>query len=311
MPELKKGYSYKVMPAKQEIVEIIENEVIGRNDIAFTHSVFAQCFLPQRSLKKGNYRWQISHGKTSLLVKAGELINPDNQQEWEQREVPAGSKARLLFAYINDRAIRTKNPVIDMGSSMREFMNLNGMPVGGKNAKELIRQAKNIAASDILLGVWGDKNPRQDKVSIARSLSFWLEKNPKQGTLWQPEMTLSSDYFKTLMSHKMPLDFRALVGLQTSPRAMDIYAWLSYRMRTVEYPVTIPYKALHPVFGSGIKGLNDFKINFRNAIKEAVKFYPEAKIDFTTKNDCITLFSSPPAIPDNSGSKARRGHYLR
>ena len=33
------------MPAKQEIIEIIENEVIGRNDIAFTHSIFAQCIM--------------------------------------------------------------------------------------------------------------------------------------------------------------------------------------------------------------------------------------------------------------------------
>ena len=299
------------MPTKKDILDIIDNEVIGRNDIAFTHSVFVQCFLPLRSLKQGNYRWEVAHGKSSLLVKAGELINPANIRDWQQCEIPAGAKARLLLTYINDQAIRTKSPVIDMGHSMRDFMDRSGVPVCGSNGKELVRQAKNIAAAEILLGIWGGEQVRQEQTKIARRLSFWIEKNPSQGTLWQPEMTLATDYYNVLKDYRVPVDFRAMVGLQESPRAMDVYLWLSYRMRNVKKPTRIPYAALHSVFGTGIKKLYHFKQRLKLTLKEVIPFYPEAKIDFMSDKDYVTLYPSKPAIPENTASHARRGHFPR
>jgi hypothetical protein len=299
------------MTGRQEIIEIIDNELIGRNDIAFTHSVFAQCFLPIRSLRKGKDLYQVNHGNASLAVRAGILSNPDNANELEKQEVPAGAKARLLFTYINDQAIRTKSPVIDMGASMRDFMERSGVKSCGTNSKELARQVKNVAASEIILGIWGNEKVHHEQHKVSRSLSFWLEKDAKQGTLWKPEMTLSTDYFNVLKNHRIPTDFRVLVGLQASPRAMDVYAWLAYRLYGLKNPTKIPYAALHPVFGVGIRTLKHFKVEFRNAVKEVIKFYPDANIDCTSDKDYITLYSSKSALPENTGSRARRGHFLR
>ena len=298
------------MPSKSEILEIIDSEVIGRNDIAFNHSVFAQCFLPIRSLRKGKDYWKVIHGNAALIIQSGRLINPDNIGDDEKQEVPAGAKARLLFTYINDQAIRTKSPVIDMGASMRQFMERAGVKSCGTNSKELTRQVKNIAASEIIIGVWGEKQVHQQQHKVARSLSFWLEKDPKQGTLWQPTMTLSTDYFNVLKYYRIPMDFRVLVGLQGKPRAMDVYAWLAYRLYGLKTFIKIPYVALHPVFGTGIKTLKHFKVEFRNAMKAVIPFYPEAKVDFTSEKDYVILYPSEPAIPMNTGSRARKGHFL-
>ena len=43
---------------------------------------------------------------------------------------------------------------------------------------------------------------------------------------------------------------------------MDVFCWLVYRMRSVKFPVKIPYAALHPVFGGTIKLLKHFKVEF-------------------------------------------------
>lgn len=285
------------MPSKEEIQDLINFEIIGKGDISFNHSIFTQCFLPIKRLPKNENCYQVDHGNASLLLQAGKLVKPGNSLVWEARDVPSGAKARLLFSYINNQAIRTKSPIIDMGKSLREFMAVNGVPVCGSNAKEIVEQAKNIAAADIMLGIWGEGKTAQYQTKVAKSITFWIEKDPLQGALWQPTMTLSTDYVETLQEHKVPLDFRALVALQGNPRAMDLYCWLSYRLRNVNNPVKIPYEALHEIFGRGIKNLRDFKINFKKAVIEACKYYPEARI--ALEKDYVTLYNSPSPIPLN------------
>lgn len=47
-----------------------------RHDITFTHSVFAQCFLPLRKLKDDARLYQVQHGRASLAIQAGVLLDP-------------------------------------------------------------------------------------------------------------------------------------------------------------------------------------------------------------------------------------------
>lgn len=283
------------MPSKRDLEAAIRWDVISADDIAYHHSVFVQCFLPVRALKEEKDFWQVAHGNVSLAIQTGRLIDPSNRHHFERREVPSGPKARLLFAYINDQAIRHKSPDIDMGNSLREFMTRNGIPIGGQNGKEIVRQAKNIAASDIMLGGWGETTAAQGQMKIAGGVSFWLERDLRQGTLWQPTMVLSREYFAALQERRVPLDFRALVALQANPRAMDIYAWLAYRLYNLHSPVKIPFAALHPVFGHGIKQRRHFKERFKEALLAAHRCYPEAMVSL--EGDYLLLRPSPPAVP--------------
>lgn len=266
------------------------------DDITYTHAVFAQCFLPVRS-KKGALRHQVNHGNASLIVRAGELIDPAEMHKTEMREVPAGPKARLLLAYINNQAIRNRSAEIDMGTSMRDFMQRAEVKCTGPNGHEIQRQVKNIAACQMILGVWGENSAAQKKIDISDGISFWLEKDPRQKTLWQPNMVLSSDYMAALENHRVPLDFRGLVGLQRRPRSMDIFVWLSYRLCRISHgrPVMIPYKALHSIFGTGKERLRDFKAAFDDHIKEVHRYYPDARLEM--KSDYILLYASPSPVP--------------
>ena len=235
-----------IQPSRKRVERYVNfPEEISRDDLAFTHTVFVQCFFPVRHSKKTGDIHQISHGNVSLLVRAGLLMDPNNRQKWEQREVPAGPKARLILAYINDRAIRSKSPVINMGNSMREFMGRNGISIGGRNGHELVREAKNIAAADIIIGTWEAETARQDKMTIAKSISFWIEKDYRQHTLWQPEMELSGDYFQVLQAHRVPTVFPVLAALQDNPRAMDVLSPAA-RQNAHAHPLQAPASYLWP-----------------------------------------------------------------
>jgi hypothetical protein len=270
--------------------------IVSRDDLSFTHSIFVQCFLPLRPLTApNNQRWEVTHGSASLSIEAGRLADPHGLGRWDAREVPAGPKARLLFAYINDFAIRHKTPVIDLGKSLRAFMEINRVPIGGPNGQEITRQLKNIAAARIVLGIWSETRVSTRQSRVAAGIDFWRDRNAGQNTFWEPEMQLAPEYFEELSAHRVPLYFPALVKLQANPRAMDVFCWLVYRMRSVGFPVKIPYAALHPVFGGGLKLLKHFKIEFRNAMMAVHESYPQARVELHENH--LTLHRSPSLIP--------------
>lgn len=123
-----------------------------------------------------------------------------------------------------------------------------------------------------------------------------IEKNPDQQTFWQPEMTVSVQYYKAVTERDMaPFHWPALIGLQHSPRAMDIHAFLSYRLhKGLARPVTLHVKVLHAMFGQGVKQQKHFWAEFKTALADAMRWYPGCRVDVL--NDCIKLNDSPALI---------------
>jgi hypothetical protein len=278
---------------------MVENDIIRPEDLAYTHSVFVQCFMPVRHNEKNRGRWQTDCGNASLVIRAGELVKPDSPGKFKECAVPAGPKARIVVAYINDYAYRHRTPVIDLGDSMRDFMKRAEIPIGGQNGKELQRELENFAAAEILLGLWSaDGSAHQEQTKVAHRMSFWIDKNPEQRTLWNPEMTLSAPYLNALLEgeHIAPIHWPANIALQHNPRAMDILNFLTYRLRKpLSRPVHLHARILHAMFGRDVKQLRHFWPRFIDALKEALKHYPTARIEIL--NDAIKLYNSPPLIP--------------
>jgi hypothetical protein len=273
-------------------------QVVKPEDVGYTHPVFLQCFLPTRHCKKNQQRWQTNCGRASLVIRAGELANPAKPNEYESCCVPAGPKARFVIAYVNDYIQRRNTPTVDMGDSLREAMDRMNISVGGKNGKELTREVKNFAAAEIGLGIWNeDGNVNHDRAFVAAHMSFWIEKNPNQRTIWQPEMTVSHGYFEAVRGgdRLAPFYWPAMLALQHDTRAMDIHCFLTYRLRNgLKRPVVLHMKVLHALFGQDIKDLKRFWQRFKKSLIAAHKWYPKAQIE--VKNDCIILKDSQPLI---------------
>lgn len=282
----------------------IFDEVIRPEDVGYTHPVLMQCFLPVRHSKANADWWQTNCGRASIAISAGRLIKPGALHQFSRQQVPAGPKARLVSAYVNDFIYSHKTPIVPLGDSMRQGMARLGIPIGGRNGVELARELENFAAAEIILGVWDqDGSAHQTGGKVARAMSFWIERNPDQGTLWQPEMTVSTEYYEAVMQREMtPFHWPSLIALAHNPRAMDIHTFLTYRLhKGLKKPVALSRTILHGMFGGGVKNEKQFWPDFKTALLEAHKQYPTARVEFM-KDDAgretgILLKDSPPLIP--------------
>jgi hypothetical protein len=282
-------------------IAFVDSELIRAEDIAYVHSIFMQCFLPLRHNAKNRLFWQTDCGNVSMAIRAGVLVKPDSPRTFKQCDTPAGPKARIVSTYIDDYAWREKTPHIDMGENLHKAMNQMGVKIGGKNSKELTREVENFAASEVNLGVWlPDGNARHDVAKVAKSVSFWIEKNPDQMTIWQPTLTLSHEYYASIEAshHIAPSYWPALVGLQHNARAMDLHRFLTYRLRNgLKRPLLLSAKVLHMMFGRDIKHTRHFWPEFLAALKEALKWYPTARVEILNDNSGLRLHDSPALIP--------------
>lgn len=280
--------------------DFITGELIRPEDIAYTHSLFVQCFMPVRHHKTNAQEWECGNRNAKLVITAGKLINPAVPGEFKRCVVPAGGMARLVAAYINNYIYKEKTPVIDLGESLRKAMQKMHVPIAGTSGKALTHELENFAAADITLGLWlPDGSAHQEQAKVARRLSFWIEKNPQQGTLWRPEMTVSDEYYRSVIEtrHMAPVYMPDYVKLRKKPRAQDVYMWLCYRLRNPlkRNPTPINAAALHSVFGQDIKRFKHFWPEFKKAVSDAHECYQDARLEFG--NDCLKLYTSPPRIP--------------
>ena len=254
----------------------------GRN-VGFAQSIMVQCFLPQRRLPTEEVRrgsasfvqpqseYETSHGKATLQIKAGEIAHPEQPQTLMRRDIPYGANARLILPYICGAAVSNNSPVIDLGSSLRRYMTMLGLKVGGHAGNDIHEQIANIASARFVLGDWTlEQRADTSYAQVARHLTFWLERDDRQHALWTPEMELSPDFFEALIEHPVPLDMTHLVKCKGIPRLMDHYVWLSYRLpaETRKRGRPVPLADLHRIFGASIKS----KYKYRAALEADLKF---------------------------------------
>lgn len=273
--------------------------VIDPKDIGYTHPVFVQCFLPTRHTERNRERWQTDCGRLSLVIRAGELADPKKPHEFKKCVVPAGAKARFIVDYVNDYLQRHPHTnTVNMGDSLREAMDKLNLKISGTNGAALKSEAENFAASEIMIAGWFDDEVVNEGGRVAPRMRFWLEKDPRQRSIWQPEMTVSTEYANAVRSGDRLAPFLrpAMIALQHDVRAMDIHRYLVYRLRNgLKRPVPIRAQALHALFGQDIQELFKFWQAFKKSLTAAHKHYPQANIEL--KNDCIVLHDSPPLIP--------------
>ena len=276
----------------------VQNALFGR-DIGYHHGVMMQCFMPQKRLPKGQTTFQSSHGRSSLVVRAGLLADVGKQHHFVQCGVPFGPKARIIMPYIVGFAVVRKTPVIDMGRSLRRFMETVRMPIGGRNGRAITEQVNNIAAADFMLGDWSEDRVSTKYRRVATEISFWMERKPSQLTFWNPEMVLSNEFFEAIQTRRVPVDMEHLIRLAGSPRRMDLYCWLSYRLPMVraEKGTSVPLKYLQPIFAPDMDTENStrlFKQRLQGDLKAIGKIYHGFNVN--VQGDVLWLNKSPPPV---------------
>jgi hypothetical protein len=219
--------------------------------------------------------WELSNGNLTLLVEPGRRVRPGGGSEFVG--VPFGATARLILVYLQTQALRTESRHVELGRSMKGWFDRLEKAPGGKSYRLVRDQAERIAMAKFSFhsekeGVRAVRNT----TIVEEGLLFIDGVDSRQHLLFQEGVVLSETFFRALREHAVPLEERALRQIRTSSLAIDTYAWLAFRLRSLKKPTPITWAALHNQFGRGYNQRAAFKRAFRKALKDALAVYPEA-----------------------------------
>ncbi|WP_372165875.1 replication protein RepA [Xanthomonas euvesicatoria] len=294
----------QLIPERRKEKKLYETgaEIMGSapegDDIAFLHSTFCQVGLP-RSKPKTNV-FERKSGTAAIRLEAGPLFDG---QKFVMQPLPYGTKPRLLLLHLQRSYLRTGNPVIDLGDSIRDFLQntLNIDASGGKQGglTGFKEQIKAFAACRMMIG-WNMPSGAavtRPAERIVEQFDAWPELAPGTGQrmLWPGSLTISDEFALSIQKASVPLDARAVRAIQDSALAIDLYAWLAHRLHRLERPALLHWKGLQEQFGTEISDRSNFKKNFTKSMRQVLAVYPNAKVESAFGG--IKIYRSLPPVP--------------
>ena len=289
------------MPANDSKSPAIQRRIvtaavaIGQDDpldIVYQHSLFCQVALPRRRTEARIFERSYQHGL--IRIEAGLLYDGVSLVE---QPMPAGPKPRLALIHINSEAVRTKQPLVEVDGSVRQFMERLGLNTdGGRDQALFKREMKALAACRMTLGFRGPHGSTTVDVKPIQRFDAWVTPSDPSGH-WPGQIGLSREYFETLLAHAVPLDPRALRTLAHSALAIDAYQFFARRLFSLTQSVKVSWAQFHSQFGQEYIGQNpvkDFSREWAAACRAALTVYPTAKVE--TVHGGLLLHPSPPPI---------------
>jgi hypothetical protein len=217
--------------------------------------------------------------------------------------VAYGTTPRLVMVHLNSEAIRTQSRRVEIGDSTKQFLTALGMqPTGGERGGYTVfrKQMEALAACRLTIGMQTQGKVVTVDAKPIKRFEAWLQHDGSQATLWPGVLELSQDFYETLATHAVPLDYRAISALKHSALALDIYTWLAHRLCRIDKPqgVKLSWANIRDQFGQEYHASRDFKREFRDVLKQVCTVYPDARIESVPGG--LILKPSPPPITKTS-----------
>jgi Plasmid encoded RepA protein len=273
------------------------------NGIGFLYSGWCQAALPHRRLANEE-GWQIESERMALVVEPGMRPTPSGRPE--PVGVPYGSRARLIMIYLQSEAIRTQSREIVLGRSLREWLAKMGIPIGGKSLKDVRDQCERISRCRLSLTIRHGSRVGLTNQNVVDTAMFIDGEQPGQGSLFTETARLSEGFYDQLRRHPVPLQDAAIRAIANNSMALDVYAWLAYRLHSLDKPRPISWKAVKAQFGAGYARLDHFKNNFRPTLSLALAVYPDARVDEDDRGAGLVLYPSKPPVPSRAAALTSR-----
>lgn len=277
---------------------MIEQEEAGlAGATGYLARTLAQATLPHTDpkLPPGQIYWRDT-GKLTMTV------SPTSKHYG----IPYGAIPRMVLAWICTQAVITKQRTLVLGRSQAEFLEKVGLHSNGRDIKRFRDQSMRLFKAVISIEYVDEHIDSSKRLLISdESNVFWHPKSAEQKSVWESSLELSENFFKEIVSAPVPIKMEVCHMLTKSPFAMDIYAWLTYRMYVLKVSgrreVSIPWIALKQQFGAGYpetqRGIYDFKANFKKRLREVLIFYREADGHVMPETDYLRLTPCPLHIP--------------
>lgn len=283
--------------------DLLSQEVEGPAGTVHLHSVLCTIYLPHRRTAPDE-AWQRSNGEGTTL-----MIQPTKDERGRYVGVPYGSTGRLMMIYLQNEAYKNRSRRVELGRSMHAWLRAMGVDNSGKGYKAAKEQALRIERSLVSVSYEGSKGRERWQDTIIRG-SF----NLGDGVEGQPDLfpqivELSESFYEALLRHPAVLFEPAIRHLAGKSMALDVYVWLAYRLHALEKPAVVRWKALHHAFGPNYARERDFRLRFRESLKDALLVYPQADVG-EDERGLVLRPSAPPAPPRGVVALPRRPRDL-
>jgi hypothetical protein len=148
--------------------------------------------------------------------------------------------------FLATQAIRQKSSRITFDSAA-EMLSTFGMQQGGSQYRRLVASFQRIFGATIFFGT--DCQTQRTAVVHRARFNFtteariWYSPHPEQKFLpgdCRNVIVLSEEFYREIQSHPIPTDIEAAKALSSSPAALDLFMWLSYRCFTARGRERVP-----------------------------------------------------------------------
>jgi hypothetical protein len=285
-------------PMQQRIIEAAS---LGEDEatlaLLYQHSALCQTFLPYRNPGDEARIWERVNGRVHLEVLAGKAMHPI-QERLTPVGLPFGPKARLVLMHINQQALLSRSPEIEVQDTLTSFVRRSlNLDTGGRTIRTVKDQLARLSAASIRLGLVEDGRARTVNSQIITAFDVWFPKDERQRVFWPSTVRLSLDYWESLKAHAVPLVEPHIATLSHSAMALDLYAWLAQRLHRIPAgrPILVSWALLQSQFGQEYGRLDNFRDRgFKPALKQVLELYRSAKVDIDSRG--VTLHHSKPLV---------------
>jgi hypothetical protein len=153
---------------------------------------------------------------------------------------------RLVPIFLATLAVRQQKQTITFRSAA-EMLDIFGLPQGGSQYRRLIASFQRVFGATIFFGT----DTQRERAAVLDQVCFhflqaarlWYspdsdrQARPREG---QNRIVLSNEFYREVLAHPIPADLAAAKALSSSPAALDLFMWLSYRCFCARGPERIP-----------------------------------------------------------------------
>ena len=203
-------------------------------NLGYSSRPFVLCGLPVKRPIPGCLLHERRNGPFVLQVTG----HPSYGLPWGQD--------RLVPIFLATLAIRQRTSRITFDSAA-EMLDAFGMQQGGSQYRRLVSAFQRVFGATIFFGTDAqreraavDHRARFNFMSEAR---IWYSRDPDQRLLpgdCQNMIVLSDEFYHEILDHPIPTDLEAAKALSSSPAALDLFMWLSYRCFTARGKERVP-----------------------------------------------------------------------
>ncbi len=277
-------------------VEIEQADAKQAGAVGYSARLWAQMALPYRD--PGQIpAWIRRNGKLTLKLTPGLVELPGGEVTVAY---PFGVVPRLLMVWMATEAVRLRDRELVLGPTLSAFMRDLGLTRNGQTISRLRIQVQRLAHASVQVMDQREQSTRTESFHFASATDLWLTPKDGQGeALWPSTITLSHEFFESIVHAPVPVDLRALTALRAHGGGglpIDMYTWLAHRMSYLQRSTLVPWAGLAAQFGSQYSPGSQrfFKRDLLKTLPKVLAVYPTAKV--TSTADGLLLSPSPTPV---------------